>query len=305
MADYTRVLAEILNTPLLAFEDKAEIVAAVVLKRAGIDIDISPAFDPEGPLAGPVQEKVLRDRFESAGRRPFLFDPSTGIAVIEVTGSLAHRQWHIGRSSGIMGYDGIGAQLDAALRDSSVRAIIFDFHCAGGQVHGCYQLADRIASARGHKPIVAVVDEMAYSAAMCLAAACDEIFLASDVSGAGSVGVIWIHFSFEDYLKDSGIRPTIFKRGKLKAEGNPYEHLTPDDIKRINARMEEVGAPFSERVARWRGLTVEAVDATEAGIFLGRNAVAAGFADDVATPLEVFTATATKIQSNHKRFFNL
>ncbi len=293
MPDYPLILERLLNVPLLAHPDKAMTVAGVVLRNAGIEVNVAATAEVVNapkPVAGPAQEAAMRGRYERDGAKPFLF--ADGVAVIEVTGSLAHRQWHIGRSSGVMGYDGIGAQFDAALIDPAVKAILFDEHSAGGEVSGCFQLADRIFQARGQKPIVAVADEMAFSAAFALGAACDELWLASDTAAVGSVGAAMVHFSFEKYLEGEGVTPTLFQSGARKMEGNPLKDLTPEAVERFQARIDAMGRIFEARVASWRSLSEEAVRDTQADTFMGREAVDIGFADGIATPVEIFTALA-------------
>ena len=53
--------------------------------------------------------------------RPFAM--INGIAVIEIAGTLVHRGAWIGQSSGLTSYEGIAAQIDAALADPQVRDI--------------------------------------------------------------------------------------------------------------------------------------------------------------------------------------
>lgn len=291
MHNYPLILERLLNTPLLAHPGKAEIVAGVVLRRAGIDVTVETA-DPAPMRAGPLQEKRMRGRYEQYGAKPFLFDPSTGIAGIEVTGSLAHRQWHIGESSGVTGYDGIGAALDAALDDREVKGIVFDIHSAGGEVHGAFQLGDRIFAARQVKPVVAISDEMAYSAGYIIASACEQVWLASETAGVGSVGVVMVHFSFEDMLAMQGIKPTIIQAGARKVDGNPFQDLPKDVAERFRAEIGAVYDIFTGRVSRWRGMSQAAVRATEADIFMGEEAVDVGFADGILSPDDVIDELA-------------
>ena len=229
-------------------------------------------------------------------RLPFLLDPESGIAVIEVAGSLAHRQGYIGAASGVMGYDGIAAAFEAAVAQPEVRAILLDLHSPGGEVAGAFQLADRIAAARGSKPLIALADELAASAAYLIAAACDEIALASEVAQVGSVGVVTVHVSYEEMLRNEGIRPTVITAGARKADGNPYQDLPEDVRDRIQAGVDGVMDQFVGRIATWRGLSGRAVRDTQAAMFMGRAAVEAGLADGIADPLTLFDALAAEIR---------
>lgn len=296
MHKYPLVLERILNTPLLAHPGKAEVVAGVLLRHAGIDVTVD-MIDP-APKAGPLQEKRMRQGYEKYGEKPYLFDPSTGVAVIEVTGSLMHRQRYVGESSGVMGYDGIGAQLEAALEDRDVTGIIFDLHSSGGEVAGAFQLGDRIYAARQVKPVVSIADEMAFSAGYIIASACEQVWLASETAGVGSVGVVMVHFSFEDALAMEGIKPTIIQAGARKADGNPFENLPKDVAARFQAEIDSVYGIFAGRVALWRGMSEKAVRATEADIFMGRDAVDVGFAEGILPPDEVIEQLAAETRAS-------
>ena len=64
--------------------------------------------------------------------------------MIEIAGTLVHRGAWIGQSSGLTSYEGIAAQLQAALSDPAIRGIAFDIDSFGGEVAGAFDLADRI-----------------------------------------------------------------------------------------------------------------------------------------------------------------
>lgn len=293
MRDYPHVLSRLIHTPLMAHPVKAQIVTSVVLQRAGIEVNIGVTDAQFGPL----QEERLRDQLADwqrlgyeFGDKPYLFDRASGTAVIDVIGSLAHRQGIVGASSGVLGYDWIGAQFGAADTDSEVRQIIFDIHSGGGEVSGCFQLADRIAAAT--KTTIALSNEMAFSAAYALAAACDQVMLASDTSAVGSIGVCALHVSYEKWLKNEGIKPTIIKAGAHKDDGNPFEDLPADVLARIQADIDAINDLFVARVANWRGVSENSVRAMNADEFRGRLALGAGLADAIASPEEITAALA-------------
>jgi signal peptide peptidase SppA len=290
-------LSRLLNEPLLAHPAKAATVAGVLLRREGIDADITeaeplPAAVPARRLTrmfgGPAQEAAL---VTATGERP-PFLVKDGIAVIEITGSLAHRQMSVGESSGVLGYDWISTQLQAALASSAVRGIVLDIHSAGGEVSGAFTLGDDIFAARQVKPIVALADEMAFSAGYILASAADEVWLASDTAQVGSIGVVMVHMSFEQQLKNEGVKPTIIQAGDKKADGNPFQDLPDSVASDLQSRIDAVYDIFVGRVSRWRGLSESAVAAQQAGVFMGRDAVDAGLADGIAAPRDIFNALA-------------
>ena len=291
--EYPHIAARLIDEPLLAHPDKAQAVARVVLDCGSVEVNVAQVTQT-APQAGPLQERRMASRRDG---QPFLFDPNTGVAVIEVLGSLAHRQGHIGASSGVMGYDGIRTQIDAAMADPSVRGVIFDIHSFGGEVAGAFQLADRMASFRGQKPMQAIADEVAFSAAYLIAAACDEIWLASDTAQVGSVGMVMVHVSYQGALEADGIKATIIHAGDQKADGNPFEDMTADQQERFQSKINAVYDEFVTRVAAWRGIADSRVRRTEVGIFMGEDAIAVGLANGIADPSRVFNALAGKVSS--------
>ena len=144
---------------------------------AGADL---PATDTDQATASlPARASLfgndLAQRHQRSGTQPFaLID---GIAVIEIAGTLVHRGAWIGQSSGLTSYEGIAAQLQAALADPSVRGIALDIDSVGGEVAGAFDLADRIRAARAQKPVNAFVAEHALSAGYVLASQADRIIL--------------------------------------------------------------------------------------------------------------------------------
>lgn len=299
MLNRTALLQRIINTPLLATQEKAEVVVSVLLRRAGVEVTIEAGEDVMAPArsAGPLQEARMVSRH---GDHPYLFDPESGIAVIEVIGSLAHRQGHLGMSSGVMGYDGIQAQLDSAVMNPTVRGIMLDMHSFGGEVSGAFQLADRIGEVSEMKPTITIVDDVSLSAAYLLASQTDEVWLSGETAEVGSVGVVMVHMSFEAMLKEDGVEVTIIKSGDQKADGNPFESISAETLARFQATVDSVAGQFYGRVAQGRGLKEKAVKDMEAGRYMGQSAVTAGLADGVANPIEVFGAFADELNQERR-----
>lgn len=299
MPGFPMIADRLFGEPLLMHPTKAQVVGSVIARRMGVEVNVSASAEfVQAPKMGPLQERRMVDH---ADGMPFLFDPSSGIAVIPITGSLAHRQGHIGKSSGVTGYDGISAQFQSALDQPMVRGIVLDMHTPGGEVHGAFQLADRIAAARGRKPVIAISDEMAYSAGYLIASAAEEVWLASSTAGVGSIGAVVVHMSFEKALDAEGITTTVITFGERKADGNPFKDLDAAAADRIQGRIDYIGREFVSRVARWRGISEKAVTDTQAGTFVGQEGVRLRLANGIADPIDVFRAFAQDISRRPPR----
>lgn len=211
------------------------------------------------------------------------------IAVVPVLGCLVH-----GASFGFCGmaetpYAAIRSAFAEALDATDVSAIALHIDSPGGEVSGCFDLADAIYAARGIKPIWAICDEMACSAAYALASAADRI-LVPRTGVVGSIGVIAFHADVTRALDTAGIKVTTLQFGARKADGAPTTPMTNAARQRMQSDVDAMGELFVATVARNRGLRASDVRDTEAGTFLGRDAVRAGLADAVMAPDDAFLA---------------
>ena len=177
--------ARIIGTPLLIAPEKLEIILAVLGDRIGW---------PESGLK--------RQPFEPASRRPSSLQQGD-IAVIPIHGTLVRRALELEAASGLASYQEIGAQIDRAVADPVVAGIVLDIDSPGGEAGGVFELAERIRAATTTKPVWAVANDQAFSAAYALAAASEEVFV-TRTGGVGSIGVIAMHA--DQSRKDEQVR---------------------------------------------------------------------------------------------------
>lgn len=263
------------NTPLALHPRKAEVVMAALTDRFGLTrIQSMSDWDDDD------------DSF-SRQARDTGYDVVEGIAIIPIQGTLVQKLGTLRPYSGMTGYDGIRACFLRALNDSEVKAICLDIDSPGGEVAGCFDLVDEIYTARGSKPVWAILSESAYSAAYALASAADKIIVPR-TGGVGSVGVIVMHVDWSQKIKNDGLQVTIITYGDRKAESNPYEPLSETARKAIQSDIDEMGRLFVSTVSRNRGITEKTVRDTEAACFLGADGVQLGLADQVASPDAAF-----------------
>jgi signal peptide peptidase SppA len=274
------------NRPLLITADKAEIVMATLADRFGI----AHLFRANGTAAalGPLDLGGV----SPADDRPF--EVVQGIAVIPIEGTLVHRLGSVSPHSGMTGYDGIAACFMSAITDPSIRAVCLDIDSPGGDASGCFDLADLVYRARGSKPIWAIVDDMACSAAYAVASAADRIMVPR-TGTVGSIGVIAMHTDMSRALSAGGITVTVMQYGARKADGADVAPLTKEARTRFQTDIDTIGDIFVSTVARNRGLSADAVRGTEAATFLGAAGVTAGLADGVSPPADAFAALLASI----------
>ncbi|GCE83059.1 S49 family peptidase [Komagataeibacter diospyri] len=268
------------NTPIAIHPQKAEIVVAALADRLGIAHMFR---DGKAVAMGPGL--IALDEEDRAPDKAY--DVVGGVAVIPVTGTLVQKLGSLRPFSGMTGYDGIRLNFLDALNDKSVKAIVLDIDSPGGEVAGCFDLVDLIYQARGQKPIHAILDESAYSAAYALASAADRITVPR-TGGTGSIGVILMHVDMSQSLSKAGVVVTMVRYGAYKAEGSEYESLSEGALARIQADIDQMGTLFCDTVARNRGLKSSVVRGFEARTFMGSAGVDVGLADSVCAPDAAF-----------------
>jgi ClpP class serine protease len=257
----------------------------------GLEVEAADQTAASLPARASLFGNDLAQRHQRNGIQPFAV--VDGIAVIEIAGTLVHRGAWIGQSSGLTSYEGIAAQLQAALADPGVRGIALDIDSFGGEVAGAFDLADRIRAARSQKSIHAFVAEHALSAGYVLASQADRIILPR-TGAVGSIGVMALHTDMSGALEQKGIAVTLIHAGSHKIDANPYQPLPEAVHDQMQRELEVVRFLFAETVAARRGdrLTHASALATEAAVFRGADAIASGLADDLADPVAAFRAFA-------------
>lgn len=296
---HAQIAQRAFNTPLMVDPAKALAFLSGLGPRItgqeitfqGLEFDAVDQATAALPARASLFGNDLAQRHQRNGSQPFAV--VDGIAVIEIAGTLVHRGAWIGQSSGLTSYEGIAAQLQAALADPGVRGIALDIDSFGGEVAGAFDLADRIRAARAQKPVHAFVAEHALSAGYVLASQADRIILPR-TGAVGSIGVVALHTDMSGALDQKGIAVTLIHAGSHKIDANPYQPLPETVRDQMQRELEVVRLLFAETAAAGRGdrLTRDAALSTEAAVFRGAEALAAGLADELADPVTAFYAFA-------------
>ncbi len=254
--------ARLFGVPLAIHRPKLDVIVSVLGARIGVP-DLAAPLPPSPTV-----------RAEVANTSP--------VAVIPVHGTLVRRTVGLEAASGLTSYAALAAQIDAAVADPAIRGILLDVDSPGGESGGVFDLADRIRAATHTKPVWAVANDQAFSAAYALASAATRLFVPR-TGGVGSIGVIALHADSSAKDAKDGVRYTSVFAGARKNDLSPHEPIT-DEARAVLAReVERVYGLFVDTVARHRGISTEAVRATEAGLFFGQDAITAHLADDTGS----------------------
>ena len=284
------IASRVLDTPLVIGQAKLEAILAVIGPRIGVEAPASGRLgisNREG-LSGPA---VMNGDDRRRGAN--LVTPE-GIAVIPVFGTLVKRAGAIEAASGLTSYGHLEDRIMDAATDPAVRAVLLDIDSPGGEAAGVFDLSDLVFEARSLKPVWAVADEEAFSGAYAIASAVERLIVPR-TGGLGSIGVIAAHVDRSARDAMEGFRTTTVYAGARKNDFNPHETLKDGARRTLQTEVDRVYGLFVDTVARNRGLTIDAVRATEARLFFGEDAVAAGLADEVGTLRDALAALAANL----------
>lgn len=202
------------------------------------------------------------------------------VAIIPIQGVLTND----GPSYYGTNYQTIADAAEKAAADPEVKSIILSVDSPGGEVTGLPETAAVLANAARQKPVHAIVEGAAASAAYWLTSQASDITLTPS-GEVGSVGVRMMHVDMSKMLDNEGFKVTELHSGDFKTEWSPYQPLSDEAQADMQPRLESAHADFLGAIAQGRGSRVTQA-AKEQRFGEGRmlssdEALAAGMVDKV------------------------
>ena len=270
------LVAEYLATPWALMPERLSAVTAVIARWSG-----------DARASDEVMHSVAADRnARDARRQASLSNSGGGIAVLPLYGIVTQRGNMVDDVSGpgTASTQQFSNLLRAALQDETVSQILIDIDSPGGSVYGVAELADEIVSARAQKPVVAIANSLAASAAYWIGCSASEFYVTPG-GEVGSIGVWQAHQDYSKAMDEAGVKTTLISAGKFKVEGNPYAPLDEEAQGFMQSRVDDYYAAFTKAVAKGRGVPISQVrDGMGQGRVLGADAaLASSMVDGIAT----------------------
>jgi signal peptide peptidase SppA len=244
------LIAEFLSTPWALMPERLNAVSAVMAR-----------WSSHAPATAEVLAGIDTDKLAREARRQTATSVSGGgIAVLPLYGVITQRGNMIEDVSGpgSVSTQKFASALRQALADESVSQILIDIDSPGGSVYGVAELADEIVAARAQKPIIAIANSLAASAAYWIGCSASEFYVTPG-GEVGSIGVWQAHFDYSQALAAEGVTPTLISAGTYKVEGNPYAPLEPEAQAFMQSRVDDYFLAFSKAVAKGRGVPIAQV----------------------------------------------
>lgn len=223
-----------------------------------------------------------------------------GVALIPLRGLITPRGSYLSMlfGGGTGGLCGFRQSLQEAVGADDIASIVIDIDSPGGSTDLVSETAADIRAARAVKPVVAVANTWAASAAYWLAAQADELVVTPS-GEVGSIGVFQAHEDWSKFEEEFGVTTTLISAGKYKTEGNRFEPLSDEAREAMQAKVDSYYDLFVADVAKGRGASANAVrnGYGEGRMVTAKQAVELGMADRADT----LEATIAKLVKNPRR----
>ena len=175
--------------------------------------------------------------------------------------------------------------LRSAMEDKGAQALVLLINSPGGSPVQAGLISDEIHRLRAlhKKPVYAVVEETAASAAYYIASAADKIYV-DKASIVGSIGVLINGFGFVDTLDKLGIERRLLTAGENKGFLDPFSPQSEAHKQHAQTMLEQIHRQFIDVVKKGRGERLKETPEMFSGLFwTGQQAVEMGLADGFGT----------------------
>lgn len=205
-----------------------------------------------------------------------------GVAVIPVTGPIFRYANLFTEVSGATSTGVLARDIQTALDNPFVRAIVLEIDSPGGAAAGINELAKMIRAGTKRKRIVAYGDNAVASGAYWLASAASEIVI-DETAHLGSIGVVMSHQDTRKRDEKSDVRMV-----DIVSSQSPDKRIDPNTEEgrsKVQAMVDQLADVFVASVANYRNTTAEKVlsDFGRGGVLIGVHAVQAGMADRIGS----------------------
>lgn len=262
----TRLKAKLLNTPHLIDEQSFNAILSYINDRNATGILAERDDDDE-------------DKYE---RSRFLYNDESRTAILYIEGPLTAKSTGMEMLCGGTSYEGLKEDFADAV-ELGAKTVVWMVDSPGGEATTMLDTANylrKMADDNDVKIISYVDGGDAASAAYGLACVSDEIVAQADAS-VGSIGVLVRLMNDSKHLEQEGYERTFVTAGSEKVPFSEDGSFRKEFLEDIQYKVDKLYESFTSHVATHRGMSVEAVKATEARTYLADDAMRIGLVDKV------------------------
>ncbi len=204
------------------------------------------------------------------------------VAVIHAQGNIGGRENTVNPLLGVMmGHETINRELERALRDDDVVAIVLRVDSGGGDSLTSDLMGHKVELASRQKPVVVSMVDVAASGGYMMSYRASYI-LADPMTITGSIGSISGKFDMSGFNKKVGLghsHVSVGPNARLMSDNEPF---TAEEFALFEANHMADFQKWIDDVARARKMTVAEVENLAMGrVFTGRQAVENGLIDEL------------------------
>lgn len=179
--------------------------------------------------------------------------------------------------------DAFAAQVQRAVRDDNVAALVIRIKSPGGEVTASDLLHKTLQEADAVKPVVAYLDTIAASGGYYAACGARRI-MAHETTLTGSIGVIIQSPNYKELFEKVGLRMDVYKSGKMKDILSGAREPTDEERATIQNLVRQTYERFLAVVSASRGKSVDDLrdsPLADGRIYSGKDAHQTGMVDDI------------------------
>lgn len=273
-------------------EQLCEIQAIYAAHLRGDKIDIDAIEARLGrPLANEQQDYQIRQG---------------GVAVLTLDGVMAPKANLFMRVSGGVSTQMATQQIESAMVDPRVTAMVLAIDSPGGSVFGTPELGATVKELAARKPIVTVSEATLASAAYWVGSAANAVYISGPTVQVGSIGVVASH-SYDPQAKGT---TTEITAGKYKRIASATGPLSEEGHAYMQGHVDHLYSVFVDAVAANRGTTNDSVleHMADGRVFIGQQAIDRGLVDGMSTVdamVEQLATNPAKFAKRRKAVFAL
>ncbi len=172
----------------------------------------------------------------------FLYRIQPKIALISIDGVISD-------------YYPVVQNIDLAMKDNSIKAVVVKVNSPGGSVGASQEIYRALEKLRQNKPVVVSMGNVAASGGYYVSIPANVIY-ANSGTITGSIGVIVQHIDATKLLNKVGIKIDNIKSGKNKDILFPNKPLTPEAKKIIEKTIKDVYEEFLQDIVKYRDIDI-------------------------------------------------
>ncbi len=179
------------------------------------------------------------------------------------------------------GSETVVKQINSAVKDKSVKAIILRVNSGGGSSFASEEIYNALKKAKEKKPVIVSFGNISASGGYYVSCSSDKIF-ANPATLTGSIGVVFSKPVVEKLYENFKVKIERYKKGEHSDLFSITRHWTDEEKKIIENALQYTYIGFKQKVSENRKMTLDEVEELAQGkVYVGTKALEIKLVDDL------------------------